>query len=154
MIYYYNINRRFQSFKPLIFKVEDFERLNCTKYKFPSGMGQILARKLYSIVASNKETLLSHMNLAAVTILYGLYQLHCVTWILYIRLRCDMKWWKRWWRHNRWFPQAVIDLDYAISFIEDMVDFIYAELQKKIKKQIICKVTHILPTWKLITIGI
>ena len=134
MIYYYNINRRFQSFKPLIFKVEDFERFNCTKYKLPSCMGQILARKLYSVVASNKETLLSHMDLAAVTILYGLYQLHCVTWILYILLRCDMKWWKRWWRHNRWIPQTVIDLDYAISFIEDMVDFIYAELQKNNKK--------------------
>ena len=68
MIYYYNINRRFQSFKPLVFKVEDFERLHCTKYKFLSGMGQILARKLYSVGASNKETLLLHMDLAAVTI--------------------------------------------------------------------------------------
>lgn len=31
-----NINKRFESYNPLMFKVEDFEGLICTKYEFPS----------------------------------------------------------------------------------------------------------------------
>ncbi len=36
MIYNDNINQRFESYKPLMFKVEDFEGLKCTNYKFSS----------------------------------------------------------------------------------------------------------------------
>ncbi len=49
-VFMYNdtINKRFESYKPLMFKVEDFEGLNCTKYEFPSNKGQMLAGSLYS----------------------------------------------------------------------------------------------------------
>lgn len=48
MIYNDNINQRFESYKPLMFKVEDFEGLKCTNYKFPSDKGQMLMGYWYS----------------------------------------------------------------------------------------------------------
>ena len=38
-----NINKRFEIYKPLMFKVEDFEGMICTKYEFPSDKNQMLA---------------------------------------------------------------------------------------------------------------
>lgn len=36
-----NINKRFESYKPLMFKVEDFEGLICTKHEFLSDKDQM-----------------------------------------------------------------------------------------------------------------
>ena len=47
-MYNENINQRFESYEPLKLRVEDFDGLQCTEYKFPSDKGQMLAGYLYS----------------------------------------------------------------------------------------------------------
>lgn len=61
-VFMYNdtINKRFESYKPLMFKVEDFEGLNCTKYEFHSNKGQMLAGSLYSAGDTQKGIIILH----------------------------------------------------------------------------------------------
>ena len=47
-IYNDNFNRRFESYEPLMLRPEDFEGLKRTRYEFPSDKGQMLAGYLYS----------------------------------------------------------------------------------------------------------
>lgn len=43
-----NVNKRIEPYEPLMFRLEDFEGLSRTKYEFPSDKGQMLTGYLYS----------------------------------------------------------------------------------------------------------
>ena len=48
VIYNENFDQRFESYEPLMLYVEDFEGLQRTKYEFPSDKGQMLTGYMYS----------------------------------------------------------------------------------------------------------
>lgn len=119
-----NINKRFESYKPLMFKVEDFEGLICTKYEFPSDKDQMLAGSLYSVGDNQKRIII---------IAHGFGDgghnsyLDCINYFVqngYYVFTYDAT-------GNdesegegvEGFLQGVIDLDYALSFVEDSGNF-------------------------------
>ena len=120
MIYNDNINQRYESYKPLMFKVEDFDGLKYTKYEFSSDKGQMLSGKLYS--AGSKQTGIivvahgfgggghnSYMDAINFFAQHGYYV------FAYDATGND----ESDGEGVGGFPQGVIDLDYAISFIKD-----------------------------------
>ena len=123
-IYNENINRRFESYKPLMYKVEDFERLICTKYKFPSDKGQMLMGYWYSSGSNQRGIIVlahgfgggghnSYMDCINYFAQHGYYV------FAYDATGND----ESDGEGVGGFPQGVIDLDYAISFIEDSGNF-------------------------------
>ena len=120
IIYNDNINQRFESYKPLMYKVEDFERLKCTNYKFPSDKGQMLMGYWYSAGSKQRGIIIlahgfgggghnSYMDCINYFAQHGYYV------FAYDATGND----ESDGEGVGGFPQGVIDLDYAISFIED-----------------------------------
>ena len=124
ILYEENINQRFESYKPLMLQVEDFEGLKRTKYTFPSDKGQMLTGYCYHS-GSNPHGI--------IIIAHGFgggghnSYLDCINYFAqhgYVVFAYDAT------GNDEsegegigGFPQGVIDLDYAISFVEDSGNF-------------------------------
>ena len=114
-----NFNVRGDSFAPLMLRLEDFDGLACTEYTFPSDRGQKLAGYLYSAGEDQKGIVVmahgfgggghnSYMDAANYFAQHGWYV------FAYDATGTD----KSEGDGVGGVPQGVIDLDYAISFVE------------------------------------
>ena len=114
-----NFNVRGDSYEPLMLRAEDFDGLNCTEYTFPSNKGQNLASYLYSTGDEQHGIVViahgfggghnSYMDVAEFFAQNGYYV------FAYDATGCD----KSEGEGVGGVPQGVIDLDYAISFVEE-----------------------------------
>ena len=118
-----NINIRSESYEPLMLRVEDFEGLQCKEYTFPSNQGQKLAGYLYSYGEEQHGIVViahgfgggghnSYMDCADFFARNGYYV------FAYDATATD----KSEGDGLGGVPQGVIDLDYAISFVESNED--------------------------------
>ena len=118
-----NFNVRGDSYTPLMLRVDDFEGLECTEYTFSSDKGQKLAGYLYSSGENQHGIVVlahgfgggghnSYMDVADYFAENG-YYVFC-----YDATGCD----KSEGEGVGGTPQGVIDLDHAISFVEENMD--------------------------------
>ncbi len=126
-MYNENFNISADSYEPLMLRIEDFEGLKCTEYSFPSDKGQMLAGYLYSNGENQHGIVIishgfgggghnSYMDVADYFAKNGYYV------FAYDATAMD----KSEGESLGGVPQGVIDLDYAISFVEsndDIPDF-------------------------------
>ena len=120
MMYNENFNVRCDSYEPLMLRTEDFDLLECKEYSFFSDNGQKLAGYLYN-VGDNQHGIVviahgfgggghnSYMDVANYFASNGYYV------FAYDVTGCD----KSEGEGVGGVPQGVIDLDHAISFVED-----------------------------------
>jgi len=124
VIYKDNFGSRFESYPPLMYSVDDFEGLNRTKYTFPSDKGQKLVG--YKYWASEEEK-------GIIVLAHGFgggghnSYMDCINYFAqngYVVFAYDAT------GNDEsegegvgGMPQGVIDLDYAISFVENSSDF-------------------------------
>lgn len=120
VIYHMQFNRRFESYEPLMLYPEDFEGLRCERYRFPSDKGQMLTGYLYSTEESERGVVViahgfggggqnAYMDCADYFARHGYYV------FAYDATGND----ESEGGGTNGLPQGVIDLDYAISFVED-----------------------------------
>ena len=118
-----NFNVRGDSYKPYMLRLEDFEGLECTEYTFPSDRGQRLTGYLYSAGSDQHGVVViahgfgggghnSYMDAADYFAKHGYYV------FAYDATGCD----KSEGNGVGGVPQGVIDLDHAISFVENNDD--------------------------------
>ena len=117
-IYNENFNKRFESYEPYTLQVEDFEGLQRTKYEFPSDHGQKLTGYVYSAGSNQKGILVIAHGFGAGHNSY----MDCANYFAqngYLVFAYDAT------GNDEsegdgvgGIPQGVIDLDYAISFVE------------------------------------
>lgn len=122
-MYNNNINRRFESYKPLMLQVEDFDGLQCKKYEFSSDKGQMLAGFLYSTGSDQRGIIIiahgyggghnGYMDCANYFAQHGYYV------FAYDATGNDDSEGEG----VGGFPQGVVDLDHAISFVEESGNF-------------------------------
>lgn len=115
-----NFNIRSGSYEPLMLSTEDFDELQCKEYFFASDKGQKLAGYLYR-VGNNQHGIVvmahgfgggghnSYMDVANYFVMNGYFV------FVYDATGCD----KSEGEGVGGVSQGVIDLDYAISFVED-----------------------------------
>lgn len=119
-IYSKNFDRRFESYVPLMLSVDDFDGLQRTRYEFPSGSGQKLIGYLYSTDAEPKGIVImahgfgsgghnSYMGIA------NYFARHGYAVFAYDATGND----ESPGAGAGGLPQGVIDLEHAISFVED-----------------------------------
>ncbi len=123
-IYNENFNKRFESYEPLTLRVEDFEGLQRTKYEFPSDKGQMLTGYMYSSAGVDPKAIL--------VIAHGLGAGHnsymdCADYFArngYLVFAYDAT------GNDEsegegvgGIPQGPIDLDHAVSFVEESGNF-------------------------------
>ena len=121
-IYDSTFNIRCESYKPFILRVEDFDGLECKEYSFESDKGQKLAGYLYSNGENQHGIVVlahgfgggqnSYMDIANYLAKNGYYV------FAYDATGCD----KSEGDGVGGVPQGVIDLEHAISFVEDSND--------------------------------
>lgn len=122
-IYNDNFNKRFESYEPFTLRVEDFEGLQRTKYVFTSDQGQKLTGYMYSAGNDQKGILIiahgfgaghnSYMDCANYFAQNGYYV------FAYDATGND----ESEGDGVGGIPQGVIDLDHAISFVEESGNF-------------------------------
>lgn len=123
-IYNDNFDKRFESSKPYMYYVEDFENLERTKYEFPSDEGQILTGYMYSSGDNQKGVVVlahgfgggghnSYMDIANFFAQNGYFV------FAYDATGCD----ESEGESLGGLPQGVIDLEYAISFVKQHNDY-------------------------------
>jgi len=122
-LYNENLNVRLESYEPLMFHVEDFEGLERTEYDFPSDKGQMLAGYMYSAGDEQKGIIVlahgfgaghnSYMDVINYLAQSGYYV------FAYDVTGNDASEGDG----TNGTPQGVIDLDYAISFVEESGNF-------------------------------
>ena len=120
--------RRFESYEPVMLRVEDFDGLQRTRYEFPSNKGQTLVGYMYSSdqpPESDRKGIIiiahgfgggghnSYMDCADYFARRGYYV------FAYDCTGCD----ESGGDGVGGFTQGVIDLDYAISFVEESGNF-------------------------------
>lgn len=119
-IYNENFNVRGDSYEPLMLRLEDFDGLECTEYTFSSDRGQMLAGYLYSFGEDQRGTVViahgfgggghnSYMDCANYFARHGYYV------FAYDATGTD----KSEGEGVGGVPQGVIDLEHAISFVEE-----------------------------------
>lgn len=124
MIYNENFNRRFESYEPLMLHLDDFDGLQRTQYEFPSDQGQTLTGYLYSSGENQRGIIVlahgfgggghnSYMDCANYFARHGYYV------FAYDATGND----ESGGEGVGGLPQGVIDLDYAISFVEESGNF-------------------------------
>ncbi len=121
-MYNENFDVSLESYEPLMLHVEDFVGLECTEYSFPSDKGQMLAGYLYSKGENQHGTVIiahgfgaghkSYMDISDYFAGNGYYV------FAYDATAMD----KSEGEGLGGVPQGVIDLDYAISFVESNDD--------------------------------
>lgn len=123
-IYNENFNLRFESYEPLMLSVDDFDDLQRTKYVFPSDKGQKLTGYMYSSGENQRGIVVmahgfgggghnSYMDCANYFAHNGYYV------FAYDATGND----ESEGEGVGGVPQGVIDLDYAISFVEEEENF-------------------------------
>jgi hypothetical protein len=123
-IYSQNFNSRFESYEPLMLYVDDFEGLQRTQYQFPSDQGQMLTGYLYSAGENQRGIVVvahgfgggghnSKMDCANYFAQNGYYV------FAYDATGND----ESEGDGVGGLPQGVIDLDYALSFVEESGNF-------------------------------
>ncbi len=123
-IYNENFNKRFESYEPLMLHVDDFDGLQRTQYEFSSDQGQKLTGYMYSVGENQRGIIVlahgfgggghnSYMNCADYFARHGYYV------FAYDATGND----ESEGEGVGGLPQGVIDLDYAISFIEESGNF-------------------------------
>ena len=123
-IYNENFNKRFDSYEPLMLRLEDFDGLQRAIYQFPSNKGQMLKGYLYSTGDDQKGIVIiahgfgggghnSYMDAADYFARNGFLV------FAYDATGCDESEGKG----VGGLPQGVIDLDHAISFVEKSGNF-------------------------------
>lgn len=124
IIYNENFNQRFESYGSLMLFVDDFDDLNRTKYEFPSDKGQKLTGYMYSSGENQRGIVVmahgfgggghnSYMDCANYFAHNGYYV------FAYDATGND----ESEGEGVGGVPQGVIDLDYAISFVEESDNF-------------------------------
>lgn len=124
IMYNENFNRRFESYEPLMLSVDDFDNLQRTKYVFPSNKGQVLTGYMYSSGENQHGIVVmahgfgggghnSYMDCANYFAHNGYYV------FAYDATGND----ESEGEGVGGIPQGVIDLDYAISFVEEGENF-------------------------------
>ncbi|MDE7399217.1 MAG: lysophospholipase [Oscillospiraceae bacterium] len=124
IIYNENFNQRFESYEPLMLSIDDFDDLQRTKYVFPSDKGQKLTGYMYSSGENQRGIVVmahgfgggghnSYMDCANYFAHNGYYV------FAYDATGND----ESEGEGVGGVPQGVIDLDYAISFVEDEENF-------------------------------
>ena len=118
-LYNDNLNVRLETYEPFMFYVEDFEGLERTEYDFPSDKGQMLAGYMYSVGDEQKGIIIlahgfgaghnSYMDVINYLAQGGYYV------FAYDATGNDASEGAG----TCGAPQGVIDLDCAISFVED-----------------------------------
>lgn len=127
VVYNENFDRRFESYEPYMFNVDDFEGVQRTRYQFPSNQGQMLTGYMYSYGDSQKGVIVivhgfgggghnSYMDCADYFARNGYYV------FAYDATGND----ESEGDGVGGMPQGVIDLQYAISFVEQ--DEAFADL--------------------------
>jgi hypothetical protein len=123
-IYNQNFNSRFESYEPLMLHVDDFEGLQRAQYQFPSDQGQLLTGYLYSAGDNQRGIVVvahgfgggghnSKMDCANYFAQNGYYV------FAYDATGND----ESEGDGVGGLPQGVIDLDYAVSFVEESGNF-------------------------------
>ncbi|MBO4508528.1 MAG: alpha/beta fold hydrolase [Spirochaetaceae bacterium] len=123
-IYDENFNQRFSSDESLMFNISDFDGLQRTQYKFASNKGQMLTGYMYSFGSGQRGIVVlahgfgggghnSYMDCANYFARHGYYA------FAYDATGND----ESEGEGVGGLPQGVVDLDYAISFIEGSKDF-------------------------------
>lgn len=123
-IYNDNFNKRFESYEPLMLYADDFDGLQSTQYQFPSDQGQMLTGYMYSAGSDQRGILVmahgfgggghnSYMDCANFFAQNGYYV------FAYDATGND----ESDGDGVGGLPQGVIDLEYAISFVEQNGDF-------------------------------
>lgn len=124
MIYNENFDKRFESYKPYMYYVDDFDGLKRTQYKFESDKGQMLTGYMYSSGDNQKGVVViahgfgggghnSYMDVANFFAQNGYYV------FAYDATGND----ESEGDGVGGMPQGVIDLDHAISFVKQNKDF-------------------------------
>lgn len=124
MIYNANFNRRFESYEPLMLYVDDFDGLERIQYDFLSDKGQKLTGYLYHAGENQRGIVIlahgfgggghnSYMDCINYFAQNGYYV------FAYDATGCD----ESEGEGVGGLPQGVIDLDYAISFVEESENF-------------------------------
>lgn len=124
MVYNENFNRRFESYEPLMLYADDFDGLQRTKYEFPSDKGQLLTGYMYCAGEDQHGIIVmahgfgggghnSYMDCANYFAQHGYYV------FAYDATGND----ESGGDGVGGLPQGVIDLDYAISFVEESGNF-------------------------------
>ena len=122
-LYDSNLSISADSYEPLMLRVEDFEGLECKEYSFPSDKGQLLAGYLYSSGEDQHGIVViahgfgggghnSYMDAADFFARNGYYV------FAYDATAMDKSEGER----LGGVPQGVIDLEHAISFVEESAD--------------------------------
>lgn len=123
MMYDENIDRRFESYKPLMLRVEDFEGLECTRYDFPSDKGQMLAGYLYCAGKNPRGIIIVAHGFG------GGHNSYLDAIDAFARRGYDVFAYDATGNDASegkgvgGFPQGVVDLDHAISFVEESGHF-------------------------------
>lgn len=123
-IYNDNFDKRFESYEPYMYYVEDFENLERTKYEFPSDKGQMLTGYMYSSGNTQKGVVViahgfgggghnSYMDVANFFAENNYYV------FAYDATGCD----ESEGESLGGLPQGVIDLEHAISFVKQQDDY-------------------------------
>ncbi len=123
-IYNDNFNKRFESYEPLMLYVDDFDGLERTKYQFDSNNGQKLTGYMYSFGSEQRGIVVishgfgggghnSYMDCADYFAKHGYYV------FAYDATGND----ESEGEGVGGVPQGVVDLDYAISFVEKSGNF-------------------------------
>lgn len=124
MIYDENFNKRFESYEPLMLYMDDFEGLQRTQYEFSSDKGQTLTGYMYHSGANQHGIIViahglgggghnSYMDCANYFAHHGYYV------FAYDATGND----ESGGDGVGGLPQGVIDLDYALSFVEESGNF-------------------------------
>ncbi len=124
MIYNENFNQRFNSYEPFMFYVDDFDGLQCTRYEFTSNEGQKLMGYMYSSGENQRGIIVmahgfgggghnSYMDCANYFARHG-YYVFCYDVTGNDESEGE---------GIGGLPQGVIDLDYAIAFVEESGNF-------------------------------
>ncbi len=123
-VYNENFNQRFESYEPLMLHVDDFDGLQRMKYEFPSNEGQKLTGYMYSAGENQRGIIVmahglgggghnSYMNCANYFAQQGYYV------FAYDVTGND----ESEGDSVGGLPQGVVDLDYAITFVEESGNF-------------------------------
>lgn len=124
-LYDENFNQRFESYEPITYRLEDFEGLKREKYEFPSDKGQMLTGYLYTAGQEAPRGIIiiahgfgggghnSYMDCA------NYFAQHGYAVFAYDATGND----ESEGDGVGGVPQGTVDLDYAISFVEDSGKF-------------------------------
>lgn len=124
IIYNENFNRRFESYEPLLLYVDDFDGLRCTKYEFVSNKGQKLTGYMYTSEENPRGIIVMAHGLGGGG--HNSY-MDCANYFAH-RGFCVFAYDATGNGESEGdgvggLPQGVIDLDYAITFVEQSGNF-------------------------------